>query len=96
MTVYVKCQCITQDLGCGIGGPAREISRFTEAKIVGLNNNAYQVKRAEELTKKAGMQDSCSFVKVKISQQQHKSVAISYIVLRKISVQKYHRMMDLI
>jgi len=31
------------DVGCGVGGPAREIARFSEAHVTGLNNNAYQV-----------------------------------------------------
>jgi sterol 24-C-methyltransferase len=33
------------DVGCGVGGPARVISRFSEAYVVGLNNNAYQIER---------------------------------------------------
>ncbi len=27
------------DVGCGIGGPLRNIARFTGAKVIGLNNN---------------------------------------------------------
>lgn len=38
------------DLGCGVGGPLREIARFSGATIVGLNNNAYQVERARRMT----------------------------------------------
>ncbi|KAG2570554.1 hypothetical protein PVAP13_7KG058100 [Panicum virgatum] len=30
------------DVGCGIGGPLREIARFSSTEITGLNNNAYQ------------------------------------------------------
>lgn len=41
---------LVADLGCGIGGPLREIARFSGARIVGVNNNAYQLKRAAELT----------------------------------------------
>lgn len=33
------------DVGCGVGGPAREIARFTGAHITGLNNNDYQIER---------------------------------------------------
>ena len=33
----------SQDCGCGVGGPAREIASFTGAKVIGINNNAYQV-----------------------------------------------------
>mgnify|MGYP001759628018 FL=1 len=51
------------DVGCGVGGPAREIARFTGATIVGVNNNAYQVDRATKLTAKAELSDQVSFVK---------------------------------
>jgi sterol 24-C-methyltransferase len=29
------------DVGCGVGGPARQIAKFTGCKVVGLNNNDY-------------------------------------------------------
>ena len=32
------------DIGCGVGGPMRNIARFTGSKITGINNNAYQIK----------------------------------------------------
>ena len=51
------------DVGCGVGGPAREIARFTDADIVGLNNNAFQVARATKYTKKAGVEKQVTFVK---------------------------------
>ncbi|KAK4051231.1 Delta(24)-sterol C-methyltransferase [Microbotryomycetes sp. JL201] len=51
------------DVGCGVGGPAREIARFTDAEVVGLNNNEFQVMRARKYTQKAGLQDQVSFVK---------------------------------
>ncbi|KAL2329327.1 hypothetical protein Fmac_022754 [Flemingia macrophylla] len=35
------------DVGCGIGGPLREISRFSSTSITGLNNNEYQITRAK-------------------------------------------------
>ena len=34
------------DLGCGVGGPMLEIARFSGAKIVGVNINAYQLEKA--------------------------------------------------
>ena len=43
------------DLGCGIGGSLREIARFSGAKIVGVSNNAYHLKRAHELMEEAGI-----------------------------------------
>lgn len=33
---------VVLDVGCGVGGPAREMATFTECNVVGLNNNDYQ------------------------------------------------------
>ena len=49
------------DVGCGVGGPAREIARFADVNIVGLNNNDFQVGRARKLTAKAGLSDTVSY-----------------------------------
>ena len=51
------------DVGCGIGGPARNIARFSRASIIGLNNNKYQVARGGDLNRKEGLQDIVSFTK---------------------------------
>ena len=51
------------DVGCGVGGPAREISRFTGAKIVGLNNNDYQIARGNAWAAKNNMSDKIHLVK---------------------------------
>jgi len=51
------------DVGCGVGGPAREIARFADVNIVGLNNNDFQIHRARKYTKKAGLEGQISFVK---------------------------------
>lgn len=51
------------DVGCGVGGPAREICRFTDCSIVGLNNNDYQIERANFYSKKYHLDDKLSFVK---------------------------------
>lgn len=50
------------DVGCGVGGPAREIAQFTDAQIIGLNNNEFQIQRATKYTQKAGL-DNVTFVK---------------------------------
>ena len=47
------------DVGCGVGGPMREIVRFAGCRIIGLNNNAYQVERAELLNRRAGLDGAC-------------------------------------
>ncbi len=44
---------VVADLGCGVGGPLLEIVRFSGAKIVGVNSNAYQLERARILTEEA-------------------------------------------
>ena len=50
------------DLGCGIGGPLREIARFSGTTIVGVNNNAYQLERARRLTEDAGLGHLAEFL----------------------------------
>jgi sterol 24-C-methyltransferase len=39
------------DCGCGIGGPMRNISKFTGADITGITLNQYQVDRGNEILK---------------------------------------------
>jgi sterol 24-C-methyltransferase len=51
------------DVGCGVGGPAREIAKFTGAHITGLNNNDYQIQRATHYAKKEGLSNQLTFVK---------------------------------
>ncbi|EPT00560.1 hypothetical protein FOMPIDRAFT_1023699 [Fomitopsis schrenkii] len=60
------------DVGCGVGGPAREIARFADVNVVGLNNNDFQIGRARRYTKQAGLESQVSFVKgdfMKLSEQ---------------------------
>ena len=60
------------DVGCGVGGPARAISRFSDAHVTGLNNNDFQLQRARKYTKKAGLENQVDFVKgdfMKLSEQ---------------------------
>ncbi|PQQ04956.1 Cycloartenol-C-24-methyltransferase -like protein [Prunus yedoensis var. nudiflora] len=54
------------DVGCGIGGPLREIARFSSASITGLNNNEYQITRGKELNRIVGVDKTCNFVKAEI------------------------------
>ncbi|ERN00849.1 cycloartenol-C-24-methyltransferase [Amborella trichopoda] len=51
------------DVGCGIGGPLREIARFSLTSITGLNNNEYQISRGIELNRIAGVDKTCNFLK---------------------------------
>jgi sterol 24-C-methyltransferase len=50
------------DVGCGVGGPAREIAQFTDANIIGLNNNEFQIQRATKYAEQAGL-ENVTFVK---------------------------------
>lgn len=51
------------DVGCGVGGPAREIAKFTGCHVTGLNNNDYQIDRAAYYAAKEGLADQLDFVK---------------------------------
>ena len=50
------------DVGCGVGGPAREIVKFTGAHVTGLNINEYQVSRASIYAKQEGLAHKLNFV----------------------------------
>ncbi|RAH63899.1 S-adenosyl-L-methionine-dependent methyltransferase [Aspergillus aculeatinus CBS 121060] len=50
------------DLGSGLGGPARELARFAEVDICGVEISAAQVQRATRLTEQAGQADRVRFV----------------------------------
>ncbi len=53
---------VVADIGCGVGGPLMEIARFSGAKIVGVNSNAYQLERARKLTDEAKLTDLADFI----------------------------------
>ena len=53
---------VVADLGCGIGAPLLEIARFSGAKIVGVNSNAYQLERARRLTDEAEQTHQAEFL----------------------------------
>merc|ERR1711998_649663 len=50
------------DCGCGVGGPARNIHRFTQAKVTALTLNQFQVDRGNTLCKKEGCSDMVKLV----------------------------------
>jgi len=50
------------DCGCGIGGPLRNIGRFTEAEITGVTLNQYQVDRGNKLCQDVGLAPRCKLV----------------------------------
>jgi sterol 24-C-methyltransferase len=47
------------DVGCGVGGPMRNIARFADCHVTGINNNAYQVARAEKMNAEASLGLQC-------------------------------------
>lgn len=51
------------DVGCGVGGPMREIARFSGATIEGVNNNDYQLEKVSSHNEKAGLGHLCSAFK---------------------------------
>ena len=51
------------DVGCGVGGPAREIAAFADCHVTGLNNNGYQLERAKKHTRVVGLEEQVDFVK---------------------------------
>lgn len=50
------------DLGAGVGGPMREIARFSGCKIIGVNISKYQIARGTKHNQHYGLQELCSFV----------------------------------
>jgi len=65
---YLAARCGVQptdhvlDCGCGIGGPLRNIGRFTGARVTGVTLNQYQVDRGNALCAQAGLADRCRLV----------------------------------
>ena len=48
------------DVGCGVGGPMREIARFSGASVEGVNNNDYQLEKVASHNREAGLSHLCS------------------------------------
>ncbi|RAR00086.1 S-adenosyl-L-methionine-dependent methyltransferase [Stemphylium lycopersici] len=55
------------DLGCGVGGPAREMAVFAGANVTGITINDLHVERANELNKKANLEDQVQITKASFS-----------------------------
>lgn len=50
------------DVGCGVGGPMRNIQQFTGADITGVTINEYQVKVGNQYCAQKGIADKCRLV----------------------------------
>lgn len=61
--MHISADMKVLDVGCGVGGPGREICRFTDCEIVGLNNNDYQIERANHYAQKYKLDHKLSYVK---------------------------------
>ncbi|KAJ5644239.1 sterol 24-C-methyltransferase [Penicillium longicatenatum] len=70
------------DVGSGVGGPAREIARFTEARVLGINLNEYQIGRAIRYTERDGLSDRVNFIKADFMKMplQSQSVDCAYSI----------------
>ncbi|KAG9248759.1 S-adenosyl-L-methionine-dependent methyltransferase [Calycina marina] len=51
------------DVGCGVGGPAREIAIFTGAHVTGVSINDMHVERSNLYNKEANLEDQVEMVK---------------------------------
>ena len=51
------------DLGCGVGGPMRNIAKFSGLRVTGINNNDYQLKRLTAMNKARGLDKQCEGLK---------------------------------
>jgi sterol 24-C-methyltransferase len=58
---HLKKDMTALDVGCGIGGPARNIARASGASIIGITISGSQVQRARRLTHKQKMDGLCRF-----------------------------------
>ncbi len=50
------------DVGCGIGGPMRGVARFSGCNVLGINNNVYQIGKAIEKNREAGLDHLCDLL----------------------------------
>jgi len=50
------------DCGCGIGGPARNIARFTGAEIKAVTINQFQVNRGNAISAREGIRDQVELI----------------------------------
>lgn len=50
------------DCGCGVGGPARNIAKFTGAHVTGITINQFQVNRGNDISQQEGLQNTVKLV----------------------------------
>ncbi|WP_323670794.1 SAM-dependent methyltransferase, partial [Candidatus Poriferisodalis multihospitum] len=62
LALGLKPGMVVADFGSGIGGSLLEIARFSGAKIVGINSNAYQLERARQLAEETELAHLAEFL----------------------------------
>lgn len=60
--IGIKSDMKVLDVGCGIGGPAQGIVKFTGCHVTGLNLSEYQVNHANIYSQNAGLSHKLTFV----------------------------------
>ena len=55
-----------QDMGCGVGGPARYIAKGVGCDVIGVNISSYQLERCRLLTEKEKLTEKVAFVQVRL------------------------------
>lgn len=50
------------DIGCGVGGPMRRVARESAVRVVGINNNEIQIKKAKRLNAEAELDHRIDYV----------------------------------
>jgi len=60
--IGVKKDAVVLDCGCGIGGPARNIARFTGANIKAVTINQFQVDRGNAISVREGIRDQVELI----------------------------------
>lgn len=66
------------DIGCGVGGPLRNIVKFSGATVTGVNNSDYQLKLARRAAIKEGVSDKAAFVQSDFMQLDQAVAPASY------------------
>ncbi|KAI8944151.1 delta(24)-sterol C-methyltransferase [Xylaria longipes] len=61
-SIGIKDNMKVLDVGCGVGGPAQEMVKFTGCHVTGLNLSEYQVNHADNYSKSAGLSHKLKFV----------------------------------
>lgn len=52
----------TVDMGCGVGGPMRQVARHTGARVTGINISAYQAEKVRRYNRAAGLDHLCDVI----------------------------------